>query len=65
MYLYFSIMLKDDTITYRNKFDFITIYQETIDQGSLWELNGEKLFLVDDDNFVETDLDLEKFEISD
>lgn len=51
-------------MTYRNKKDFITIHQETIDEGSLWELQREKLILVDDDNFVETDLDLELFEKS-
>jgi hypothetical protein len=63
VYLYFSIMLKENSITYRNKIDFITIHQETIDEGSLWELKGKVLILVDDDNFVETNLDLEKFEL--
>lgn len=43
---------------YRNSVDFITIHQETIDAGSLWKLNQDKLILVDDDNYVETELDL-------
>jgi len=62
VYLYFSIMLKENSIAYRNKIDFITIHQETIDEGSLWELKGQKLILVDDDNYVETDLDLNIFQ---
>jgi hypothetical protein len=55
-------MLKENSIAYRNKIDFITIHQETIDEGSLWELKGQKLILVDDDNYVETDLDLNIFQ---
>lgn len=46
---------------YRNKKDFITSDNFTIDAGSLWRLVGNKLVLVDDDNYVETDLDLELF----
>lgn len=49
---------------YRNTVDFLSIHQETIDAGSLWELKGEKLILVDDDNYVETDLDLEVFQLA-
>jgi hypothetical protein len=62
VYIYFSIMLKENSVTYRNTNDFITTHQETIDAGSLWELKGAKLVLVDDDNFVETNLDLVLFE---
>lgn len=51
-------------MNYRNTIDFVSIYQETIDAGSLWELNGEKLILVDDDNYVEADLDLEVFQLA-
>lgn len=47
---------------YRNKIDFITVHQETIDAGSLWELKEYKLVLVDDDNYVETEIDLSVFE---
>jgi hypothetical protein len=57
-------MLKENRINYRNKIDFITIHQETIDAGSLWNLIGDKLILVDDDNYVETSLDLSIFEQS-
>ena len=57
-------MLKEKSITYRNTNDFRVDDLETIDAGSLWELKGDKLFLVDEDNFVETDLDLEIFELS-
>lgn len=51
-------------MTYRNKKDFITPDNFTIDEGSLWNNNDGKLVLVDDDNFVETDLDLSLFEES-
>lgn len=47
---------------YRNIQDFRINEFETIDAGSLWRLIGDKLFLVDDDHFVETDLDLNLFE---
>lgn len=47
---------------YRNINDFRVDDLETIDAGSLWRLIGDKLFLVDDDRFVETDLDLTLFE---
>lgn len=47
---------------YRNNVDFITIHQETIDAGSLWEMKQDKLILVDDDNYVETELDTTIFE---
>lgn len=56
-------MLKGKT-NYRNKLDFVTTYQEVIDAGSLWELKEQKLILVDEDNYVETDLDLNLFEPS-
>jgi len=51
-------------MTYRNKNDFTTDDNFIIDEGSLWELKGEKLILVDDDNYVETKLDLSLFEKS-
>ena len=47
---------------YRNINDFRVDDLETIDAGSLWRLIGDKLFLVDDDTFVETDLDVTLFE---
>lgn len=47
---------------YRNKIDFITVHHETIDAGSLWELKNDKLILVDDDNYVESEMDLAVFE---
>lgn len=46
---------------YRNTNDFVIDDLETIDAGSLWRLIGDKLFLVDKDRFVETDLDLNLF----
>lgn len=49
---------------YRNTNDFRVDDLETIDAGSLWRLIGDKLFLVDEDRFVETDLDLNLFEIA-
>ena len=49
---------------YRNINDFRVDDLETIDAGSLWRLIGDKLFLVDDDTFVETDLDLNQFKIA-
>lgn len=56
-------MLKEKGISgYRNKEDFITSDNFTIDQGALWKLSNGKLVLVDDDNYVETDLDLSLFE---
>ena len=51
-------------MTYRNKKDFITPDNFTIDEGSLWNLTEGKLVLEDDDNYVETDLDLMLFEKS-
>lgn len=65
MYIYFSIMLKEKcNTTYRNQKDFITVDHFTIDKGSLWNLTNGKLVLVDDDNYVETHLDVELFEES-
>lgn len=49
---------------YRNKNDFIINENESVDAGSLWERNGSKLVLVDDDNFIETDFDNSLFEKS-
>jgi hypothetical protein len=49
-------------MTYRNKLEYSTEHQEIIDIGSLWELKGEKLILVDDDNYVEANLDLAIFQ---
>lgn len=49
---------------YRNIQDFRVDDLETIDAGSLWTLVDEKLVLVDDDRFVQTDLDLNQFEIA-
>ena len=59
---------KSKPIQYRNKYDFYIdeqayLNQQTIDRGSLWTLIDNKLVLVDDDNFVETDLDLCLFKI--
>jgi Ni/Co efflux regulator RcnB len=47
---------------YRNKEDFCINELESVDAGSLWTLVGNKLVLVDDDSFVQTDLDLNLFE---
>lgn len=63
MYLYFSIMLKENT-AYRNINDFIINELESVDAGSLWNLVDGKLVLVDEDHFVQTDLDLTLFEKS-
>lgn len=49
---------------YRNKKDFITTDNFIIDEGALWNLKNGKLVLEDDDNYVETELDLELFEES-
>ena len=49
---------------YRNIQDFRVDDLETIDAGSLWILVYGKLVLVDDDRFVQTDLDLNQFEIA-
>lgn len=57
-------MAKEKQCAYRNKFDFLPPNQDLIDAGSLWTLVGNKLVLVDDDNFVETNLDLSLFEES-
>lgn len=57
----FEMMKKNNPIQYRNKVDF-NINGNDIDAGSLWRLIGEKLILVDDDNFVESELDLDIFE---
>jgi len=54
---------KSNLPRYRNIQDFRVDDLETIDAGSLWKLIGDKLFLVDDDRFVETDFDLNLFEI--
>ena len=64
MYIYFSIMLKGKNNTYRNIQDFKINEIESVDAGSLWNLTGNKLVLVDDDNFVQTDLDLTLFKKS-
>jgi hypothetical protein len=55
-------MLKENE-EYRNKKDFLTKNNQIIDAGSLWRKQGEKLVLVDDDNYEETDFDLTLFEI--
>lgn len=57
-------MLKENVITYRNKKDFLTSDNFIIDEGSLWNFSNGKLILLDDDNFVETDLDLNLFQKS-
>lgn len=49
---------------YRNIQDFIINEIESVDAGSLWNLVNGKLVLVDDDHFVQTDLDLTLFEKS-
>lgn len=49
---------------YRNTNDFRVDDLETIDAGSLWTLVDGKLVLVDDDRFVQTNLDLNQFEIA-
>jgi len=64
VYIHFSIMLKENSITYRNIVDFIIDDNYTIDQGSLWFLKHGKLILVDDDQYVETHLDLSIFQQS-
>ena len=47
---------------YRNIKDFQVNEEYSIDEGSLWILVDGKLVLVDDDNFIQTDLDLNLFE---
>lgn len=51
-------------MTYRNKKDFLTSDNFIIDEGSLWNYSNSKLILLDDDNYVETDLDSNLFEES-
>lgn len=51
-------------MTYRNKKDFLTTDNFIIDEGSLWNTINGKLVLEDDDNYVETELDLTLFEQS-
>lgn len=46
---------------YRNINDFIINEDYSVDAGSLWILVDDKLVLVDEDNFVQTDLDLNIF----
>ena len=53
-----------NAIFYRNISEFIINENESVDAGSLWERNGSKLVLVDDDNFIETDFDNSLFEKS-
>ena len=48
---------------YRNKQDFNTDSNVCIDSGSLWKCTDKTLTLIDDDNFIETQLDLTIFEI--
>jgi hypothetical protein len=48
---------------YRNIQD-LNINGSDVDAGSLWNLVDNKLVLVDDDHFVQTDLDLNLFEKS-
>ena len=64
--LIFSDMQKENSnaIFYRNISDFIINENESVDAGSLWERNGSKIVLVDDDNFIETDFDNSLFEKS-
>lgn len=50
------------TPQYRNTKDFSVDDLETIDAGSLWNLVDGKLVLVDDDQFLQTNLDLNLFE---
>ena len=47
---------------YRNKVDFVSDFIP-IDSGSLWKSSGKTLRLIDEDNFVTTELDLTIFEI--
>ena len=63
MYIYFSIMAKRNT-KFRNIDDLHINELESVDAGSLWILVDKKLVLVDDDNYVVTDLDLQLFEES-
>ncbi len=44
---------------YRNKIDL-----EIVETGCLWKLTDKTLTLIDEDNFVQTDLDLEVFEVA-
>jgi len=46
---------------YRNKID-LTMDNQTIDAGSLWKSNQNKLHLVDSDDWLTTDLNTEIFE---
>lgn len=46
---------------YRNSID-IVIDNQTIDRGALWNKVGAYVVLVDDDQYVQTDLDLSLFE---
>lgn len=62
----FSDMQNENSnaIFYRNINDIIINENESVDAGSLWERNGSKIVLVDDDHFIETDFDNSLFEES-
>lgn len=58
-------MLKGKNKTYRNINDFSIDKENCIDAGSLWNLVGNKLVLVDDDQFVQTDINPDLFKKAD
>lgn len=49
---------------YRNIKEVIVTKDFSVDVGQLWKLKKETLYLVDDDNFVSSKLDLNVFEIA-
>ena len=49
---------------YRNFKDVKVSKNFTVDAGHLWKLKKETLYLVDDDNFVTSELNLNVFEIA-
>lgn len=56
-----SLQTPEPNLHYRNKVE-INYQEQSIEIGFLWIKKGDKLELVDDDNFVEVDFDLDLFE---
>jgi len=52
----------DTFFYYRNTNDFLTDDGQTIDADSLWKRQGQTLYLVDEDNFVECDWNSKLFD---
>ncbi len=49
---------------YRNKTEVITEDGFHIEPGYLWKLKGQCVYMIDDDNFIESHLDLKAFEVA-